>query len=166
VLPAARYVAGRPCVGVSNRTDDLLGLESGESTMTTLVTQNESKQEQNSMTNVEQTREGMTFTPRFDIWETEDELLLYGDLPGVKAEDLDIQFEHNQLVVHGRVSPRHENQTFLYSEYGIGDFHRSFTIGESIDASKISAEITGGVLTLHLPKSDAIKPRRIAVKTS
>ena len=134
--------------------------------MTTTITRNESKREQNGITNVEQTREGMTFTPRFDIWETEDELLLFGDLPGVKAENLDIQFEHNQLVIHGRVCPRHENQSFLYSEYGIGDFHRSFTIGESFDASKISAEITGGVLTLHLPKSEAVKSRRIEVKAS
>jgi HSP20 family protein len=47
---------------------------------------------------------------------------------------------------------------------GVGDYHRSFTIGEAIDAEKISAEMHNGVLTLHLPKSEKVKPRRIEVK--
>ena len=106
----------------------------------------------------------MTFVPRFDIWETDDELVLYGDLPGVKPENLDIQFENKQLVIHGRTCPRNVGRKFLYAEYGVGDYHRSFTIGEAIDASKISAELTAGVLTLHLPKSEKVKPRRIEVK--
>lgn len=105
-----------------------------------------------------------TYMPRFDIWETDNELLLYGDLPGVTPEDLDIRFENNELTLHGRVQPRHEGVEFLYGEYGIGDFHRTFTIGEAIDTAKISAEMHHGVLTLHLPKSEKAKPRRIAVK--
>ena len=132
--------------------------------MSTAMTTNEIKHEQNGMAAPEGTRDGLTFVPRFDIWETEDELVLYGDMPGVKSENLDIQFENNQLVIHGRACPRYEGRKFVYAEYGIGDFHRSFTIGESIDASKISAELTAGVLTLHLPKSEKVKPRKIEVK--
>ena len=132
--------------------------------MSTTLTNNESKQERNGMANAEYTRDGATFVPRFDIWETEDELILYGDMPGVKSENLDIQFENNQLVIHGRACPRYEGRKFVHAEYGIGDFHRSFTIGETIDASKISAELSGGVLTLHLPKSEKVKPRKIKVK--
>jgi HSP20 family protein len=53
---------------------------------------------------------------------------------------------------------------FVYGEYGIGDFYREFQISEVIDPTKISAELKGGLLILHLPKSDAVKPRRIEVK--
>jgi len=114
---------------------------------------------------VERTRGGVTYTPRFDIWETADELVLYGDMPGVAANDLDIQFENNQLTIHGKVKPRYEGIRFVGGEYGIGDFYRTFTIGETIDTSKISAELSNGVLTLHLPKTEAVKPRRIEVKS-
>ncbi|NUQ63053.1 MAG: Hsp20/alpha crystallin family protein [Pirellulales bacterium] len=116
------------------------------------------------MATAERTQGGPTFVPRFDILETGDELTLFGDLPGVNGEDLDIRFENNQLVVHGKVAARHENREYLYGEYGIGDFYRVFNIGESIDSSKISAELNNGTLTLHLPKAEAVKPRKIAVK--
>ena len=106
-----------------------------------------------------------TFVPRFDIWEGDDELLLFGDLPGVDVDDLDIRFENRELTIHGNVSPRYEGE-MLYGEYGIGDFHRTFTIGDAIDAEKISAEMHSGVLKLHLPKSEKVKPRRIEVKTN
>ena len=107
----------------------------------------------------------VTFSPRFDIWESEDELVLYGDLPGVASEDLDIHFEKGELKIFGRVAPRHVNNEPLYSEYGIGDFQRTFSVSEMIDTEKISAELKNGVLTLHLPKSEAVKPRRIEVKS-
>jgi HSP20 family protein len=113
---------------------------------------------------VERTRDAVAYTPRFDIWEGEDELTLHGDLPGVEAADLEIRFENNELTVDGKVAPRHADVRRLHSEYGIGDFHRSFAIGESIDSGKISAELKNGVLTLHLPKTDAVKPKRIEVK--
>lgn len=113
---------------------------------------------------VERTRGGLTFSPRFDIWETDTELTLHGDLPGVCPERLDIQFENDVLTIHGRVEPRHGDLELLYGEYGIGDFYRTFTIGAAIDKAKISAEMHSGVLTLHLPKTEAVKPRRIEVK--
>jgi HSP20 family molecular chaperone IbpA len=124
------------------------------------------KQEQNDVATVERTRHGATYSPRIDIWENDDELLLYADLPGVGCEDLDIRFENRELTLYGKVHPRHENINFLDGEYGIGDFYRTFAIGEAIDAEKISAELKNGVLTLHLPKTEAVKPRRIEVKSS
>ncbi len=84
-------------------------------------------------------------------------------MPGVTADNLDIHFENRELRIHGKVCRRHENIHFLYGEYGIGDFYRKFTIGETIHAEKIAAELKDGVLTLHLPKTDAVKPRRIEV---
>ncbi len=133
--------------------------------MSTELTTQEPKQAQNEVATVERTRGGLTYSPRIDIWETEDELMLYADMPGVTAENLDIQFENRELRIHGKVCPRHEGINFLYGEYGIGDFHRTFTIGEAIDTEKITAELKDGVLMLHLPKTEAVKPRRIAVKS-
>lgn len=117
----------------------------------------------NNVATAERTRDTATFTPRFDIWENDDELVLFGDLPGVAVENLDIRFENSELTVHGRVTPPEGNREYVYGEYGVGDFFRSFAIGEAIDVEKISAELKNGVLTLHLPKTEAVKPRRIQV---
>ena len=133
--------------------------------MSTELSRPESKQEQSEVATVERTRGGATYTPRIDIWETNEELVLYADMPGVTPDDLEIQFENRELRIHGKVRPRHEEIRFLCGEYGIGDFYRTFTIGETIDSEKISAELKDGVLTLHLPKTEAVKPRRIEVKS-
>ncbi|WP_235908972.1 Hsp20/alpha crystallin family protein [Roseiconus nitratireducens] len=113
----------------------------------------------------EQTFEA-TFAPRFDIWEGDDELVLYGDLPGVDPDSLDIEFENRQLTIHGKTCRKRASVNHLYSEYEVGDFHRTFTIGEAIDSAKISAELHQGVLALHLPKAAEARPRRIQVKTA
>src|SRR5689334_12594096 len=119
------------------------------------------KREQNGVASAEQTRNGVTYSPRIDICETDHELVLFADLPGVCSEDLDIRYENRELTIHGKVQPRNEDVNFLYGEYGVGDFYRTFTIGEMIDAEKIAAELHNGVLTLHLPKTEKVKPRRI-----
>jgi len=122
------------------------------------------RQEDGNVAVVERTRNATTYTPRFDIVETDGELVLFGDLPGVKKDDLDIRFENGDLTIEGKVLPRQTEREFLYGEYGMGDFRRSFTISETINVEKISAELHSGVLTLHLPKVEAAKPRKIAVK--
>lgn len=122
------------------------------------------KRESNDVATVERTREGTTYTPRFSILENENEMLMFGDLPGVEPKDLDIRFEKNELTVYGKVAPRHAGRQFLCGEYGVGDFFRTFTIGEAIDSSQINAELKNGVLTLRLPKTEAVRPRRIEVK--
>lgn len=123
------------------------------------------KETDGNMATVERTRNSTTYTPRFDIVECADELTLYGDLPGVTPEDLDVRFENEHVIVHGRVAPRHEDLEHIYGEYGIGDFYREFRVNEAVDADKIHAELKDGVLTLHLPKAEAIKPKRIKVKS-
>lgn len=115
---------------------------------------------------VEKTRDEAVYSPRFDICEVAEELTLWGDMPGVRPEDLDIQFENRQLIIRGKVAPRHEGREYLMAEYGVGDFERTFTIGETIDAKGITAELQHGVLTLHLPKTAAVRPRRIEVKSA
>jgi HSP20 family molecular chaperone IbpA len=112
----------------------------------------------------ETTRGGLYFTPRVDIYETDHELTLYADLPGVRSEDVDLRYEQGELMLHGRVRPQERQANFLLAEYDEGDFYRVFQIHESIDASKISAECKNGVLTVHLPKAEAARPRQIEIR--
>jgi len=107
-----------------------------------------------------------TYVPRVDIVETDNELRLYADMPGVQPEDLDVRFENGLLVIHGKVQPRHKDVQYLYAEYGVGDYHREFAIHEDIDANRISAEYHNGVLVVTLPKSEEVKPKRIQVKAT
>ena len=118
---------------------------------------------QSSVPSADRARSGNSYMPRIDIWETEEELVLSADMPGVRAEDLDIQCENRELRIHGKVFPRYQGVELRKREYGVGDFVRSFAIGESIDANKIEAELSNGVLTLHLPKSERLKPRKIKI---
>jgi HSP20 family protein len=118
---------------------------------------------QNVQTAPEQTRGGPYFVPRVDIFETDRELTLVADLPGVRCEDVDLRYENGELVLHGRVHPRHQGRSFLFSEYEVGDFYRAFTIHESIDSGKISAECKNGVVVVHLPKVAKAQTRQIKV---
>jgi len=123
------------------------------------------KREGTRSTRVEHTRSGRAYRPYVDIVEKKDELLVLADLPGVKSDGIDINFENGTLVIHGKVDPRRpEDTNYLFCEYGIGDFYRSFEVSELIDAGRISAEYADGVLTLHLPKAEAAKPHKIAVR--
>jgi HSP20 family molecular chaperone IbpA len=112
----------------------------------------------------ERTRGGRYYQPNVDILEKENELLLLADMPGAKAEAIDVRFEDGELTIHAPVAERQSaDAKYLLAEYGVGDFYRTFRVSEQIDAAKIQAEFSDGVLRLHLPKVEAVKPRRIAV---
>lgn len=110
--------------------------------------------------------QGVTYSPRVDIVESESELLLLADMPGVRESDVDVRFNNGELTLHARRTVAPAPAEPLLWESQAGDFFRSFRITERIDASKISAELKNGVLTLHLPKVEAAKPRKIAVKSA
>ena len=112
----------------------------------------------------EATRGGVYFTPRVDIVETDTELTLYAEVPGVRPEDVDLRYEKGELLLHGRVPAREGGPTALLQEYEEGDFYRAFTIHETIDSSRITAECKNGVLIVHLPKTEAVRPRQITVR--
>jgi len=122
------------------------------------------KEASREVTGAEHTREGFYYRPLVDILERPEELLLLADLPGATPEGIDIHFEDGLLSIHAKVPARNENVEFLLAEFGVGDYFRTFQVNETIDSSKISAEYADGVLTLHLPKTEAAKPRKIAVK--
>ena len=112
------------------------------------------------------TRNVWYYRPNVDIIERSDELVVLADMPGVKAGDVDINLENGLLTIHGRVADRErEDGTRTLREYGVGDFYRTFQVSDKVDAERITADCSDGVLTLHLPKTEAVKPRKIAVKT-
>ena len=116
-------------------------------------------------TPAEQTRPGLVFTPAVDIFETEKEITLLADMPGVKAGDLDIDLHESVLTLDGGVHPPEGGEEVdVIREYRTGKYYRQFTLSQMIDQSKIHAELKDGVLRLRLPKVEAAKPRKIAVK--
>lgn len=128
-------------------------------TQTNPVVQNDKKNE-----TIEQTRGNQFFVPLVDIYETDDELTLYADVPGVAPDQVDLRFENGELILQGRVPTEKRPGRLIAGEYQEGDFYRVFRVHESIDAGRISAECSNGVLTVHLPKEEKAKPRKIAVK--
>jgi len=106
----------------------------------------------------------VTVTPRVDVLETDDEFLVLADMPGVKPEDVDIRFEKGELTVHGRRPVSFTGKEPALREYEATNYHRAFVIAETVAADRIAAELKGGVLTVRLPKVEAVKPKRIAVR--
>lgn len=116
-------------------------------------------------TPAEQTKPGLVFTPAVDIFETDTELTLLADMPGVSAGDLNIDLNENVLTLDGEVeSPEGTDETDIIREYRTGKYQRQFTLSQVIDQSKIDAELKDGVLRLKLPKVEAATPRKITVK--
>ncbi|CAB5083292.1 hypothetical protein D3OALGA1CA_3413 [Olavius algarvensis associated proteobacterium Delta 3] len=114
----------------------------------------------------EQTTPGLVFTPAVDIFETEKEITLLADMPGVKADDLNIDLRENILTLTGDVAPSEEtNAEPLLVEYEYGRYYRQFTLSQVIDQDRIDAQLNEGVLRLTLPKVEKAAPRKIAVAT-
>lgn len=130
------------------------------------IVKNENKNEnESSAAQAGRSESARTYMPGCDVIEKENELVLMADIPGVRAEDIEVSFERGLLTIHAAVSPTSEaGRKYLHREYGVGDYHRSFQIGEGIDAGRIEADFKNGVLTLRLPKSVDVLPRKIAVK--
>ncbi|MFO0967627.1 MAG: Hsp20/alpha crystallin family protein [Gemmataceae bacterium] len=112
----------------------------------------------------EQTRNNRYYTPRVDILETDGELLLYAEMPGVRPNDIDLRYEQGELILQGKTTRRPHAGALLFNENEAGDYYRVFQIHETIDASRIEAEAKNGVLLVHLPKAQEAKPRQVAVK--
>jgi HSP20 family molecular chaperone IbpA len=102
-----------------------------------------------------------------DIFETEKEITLLADIPGVKSEKLNIDLRDNVLTIAGDIQPTEgSGEEDLLIEYETGRFYRQFTLSEVIDQNRIDAKLGDGVLRLTLPKLEKATPRKIAVKAS
>lgn len=102
-------------------------------------------------------------TPLANIVESKDGYVLEAEMPGVNKDGLEITVENGELTIVGHRAAVESRGRELYRESRTNDFRRSFELDPSIDTTKISAKIDQGVLTLHLPKAEAVKPRKIAV---
>jgi HSP20 family molecular chaperone IbpA len=123
------------------------------------------KEKREAPAHVERTRPGPTFTPAVDIFETDKEITLVADIPGVKADNLLIDVRDNVLTLAGEVkAPEGQDEADVLREYDTGKYLREFTLSEMIDQSKIEAELKEGVLRLTLPKVEAVSPRKVTVK--
>ena len=99
-----------------------------------------------------------------DAYATEDAFVLTAYAPGVKAEDLEIQFEGEELTVRGKFQPAPAEVAFLKQELFHGAFERRLTFNVPVNADAIEATFENGVLTLRVPKAEAVKPKQIKVQ--
>lgn len=111
----------------------------------------------------ELTYEGTYFTPAVDIYNTDKELVLLADLPGVNSESVEIDLRDDILTIVGKVPPKAAEGEPLLTEYRTGNYFRSFRITELVDQSKITASLADGVLRLVLPKVEKAVPRKIPI---
>ena len=117
--------------------------------------------------NGESNRPALVYRPVTDIFETEDNVVVIADMPGVGAEDIDVTLERRVLTIRGRTSTlAPEGYREVLSEYGVGDYERVFTLSDDIEQDDIRAAIKDGVLRLELPKAASAKPKRIEVKAA
>ena len=114
----------------------------------------------------EQTRPTLVFTPAVDIFETDAEIALLADLPGVNSENLSIDLNDGVLTLTGDIEPyENPDEEDLMIEYEVGKYYRQFTLSDIIDQNKIEANLNDGVLRLRLPKAEKAQPRKIEVKS-
>ncbi|MCW5554398.1 MAG: Hsp20/alpha crystallin family protein [Verrucomicrobiae bacterium] len=101
--------------------------------------------------------------PEVNIFETKDGYVLEAEMPGVNKDGLEITLEGTEITITGRRTFNCGSGEPLLRERRVADFRRAFELDPAIDTSKISARMNQGVLTLNLPKSERIKPRKIVV---
>ncbi|MEP0765400.1 MAG: Hsp20/alpha crystallin family protein [Fimbriimonadia bacterium] len=108
------------------------------------------------------------WAPPVDIKETESELILTAELPGVKMEDIDIEMAGEHLTIKGKreFEQTTEKDNYIRVERAYGSFSRSFMLGVPIEADKVEASYKDGVLTVTLPKSPSVRPKKVQVNVS
>jgi HSP20 family protein len=106
-----------------------------------------------------------TFEPGFDVRETPEAYVIEGDVPGVKASDLEVTLTGNSLQIQGKREAESEQKeaTYYCSERFYGSFTRAFTLPEGIDTEHATSSFDNGVLKVTIPKRPESQPRRIAV---
>jgi HSP20 family protein len=107
------------------------------------------------------------WAPAVDIVESESGITLLADMPGVSKERLIVKVEGDSLTIEGRAEiDVAENIELLHSEVRSPYFRRAFTLSRDLDPARIEATVRNGVLKMHIPKSEAARPRRIEVKAA
>jgi HSP20 family molecular chaperone IbpA len=112
----------------------------------------------------EKSRQISTVGPLVDIYENENEILLHTEMPGVEKENIKVNIDNGKLMLSAVRKIETKSGT-IWEEFGEVEYIRSFSVPQTIDVSKVDAELKDGVLRLHLPKSEAAKPRQIEIKS-
>ena len=119
------------------------------------------------MTEQESTRPGRTYVPNVDIYETENAIWMWADMPGVDEKSIRVDLDGNVLTLEGQVATdQYGDLKPAYAEYHVGNYLRRFTIGNDLDPGRIGARMQNGVLEIELPKAEKARPRRIEVQVS
>lgn len=104
------------------------------------------------------------FTPAVDVIEHKDDIVLLADMPGVDEKSVELTLEKNLLTIHGKVEhTSHDKYHLVFSEYGTGDYERTFRLSDEIDREKIQASVKNGVLKLMLHKAEKARAKKIPV---
>jgi HSP20 family protein len=108
------------------------------------------------------------WSPLVDIYETENDLVLKAEMPGIKPENVDIRIENNTLTLKGerKFEGEVKKENYHRMERSYGTFIRSFTLPRTVEQEKVSAEYKEGVLIIALPKKEETKPKQISIKLS
>ena len=129
------------------------------------MSDHEIARKQNGTQSVEQFERRPVVAPPVDIYENRDEILVLADVPGARTDGVTVRLEKNELYLHARREDVQDGEPVLRGTR-TADYSRTFIVPRGVDAEKITAQLTGGVLRIHLPKSDALKPRKIEVRAS
>lgn len=114
----------------------------------------------------EATHTGPLVAPAVDIFENDEAITLLADMPGVAANDLEVDLDEGVLTITGRAKDgAGDKEQEVMTEFGAATFQRKFTLSGSVDQAKIEARLDDGVLRLQLPKSERAKPRKIKVRS-
>jgi len=104
------------------------------------------------------------WAPAVDVAETKEKIIVRAELPGMKQEDIQIEFENGLLTIRGeRAIEKIENATWHRVERTYGNFSRSFTLPRTVDPERISATYRDGVLEISVPKREEAKPKQIRI---
>jgi len=109
--------------------------------------------------------QGLTYRPNVDIVDNGGELVLAADMPGSAADQIEVSFDDGVLTISAPVPARSHPGNPVRQEYGVGDYRRSFQLGDGFDASEIAADYRSGVLTVRVPRQAAVRSRTIPVST-
>ena len=115
----------------------------------------------------EQTRPGRYYVPNVNIYEFDESLKLWADMPGVKEKDVSVTLKDGVLTIIGQVATdMYAGLRPMYTEYNVGNYYREFALNEDVDESKIRATLRNGVLEVELPKKEKARPRQIEVRSA
>jgi HSP20 family protein len=106
-----------------------------------------------------------SWAPAVDIYETENEVVLTAEIPGIEEKDVEIKVEDNTLTLRGERKFEKETKEENYHriERAYGSFFRSFTLPNYVDQDKIEAEHENGILKIRMPKRAELKPRKVKI---